>query len=265
MPLASWLDAHWNHKRLAEGYSTVVNAAKALDEQVWQRHQFKLLYLNDPVKFRDLSEKEVERSPSRTHHPEEYPDYDPPQYGTHADPSCRGMDKETFFALIGCVPNSRPLQVITMNTAAKYEAVTPVSVLADVFVSRRLWSDHPSRDCADLDVSIAGAPDGFYAPLPAVHLGTAWTHPWRRDKGIMGLVSRLHRLVAYIRFGALPQFGTVVPDRRHPFKGREIGTVVETRDGLSKESKVLFYSAESLVEDAQSVLAETDKTSCVGN
>lgn len=254
MPLASWLLSPWRHAK-PEGYSTVVRAAQALDQAIWDKHGFKLMYIDDPARFRDVSEKEVERATRGVIDPEDEPDY--PQLGMHTDATCRAMSSDDFFALIGCV-TERPLRCITMNTAALYDdtLLDRDEYIEDLFTRRRLWSDHPDRDCAGLVVeTTTWTVDVADETLPAVHLGTAWVHPWRRRQGIMARVSRLHRMVAYLRFGAVPQFGTVVPGA-HPFGGRDIGSVIETRNGFSKESRVLFYAAEDILADAAAVMSE---------
>jgi len=62
IPLSSWLSCQWRHADKAAGYSSVLSAAQRLDDEVWERHRFKLMYLDDPCRFRDLSEKEIERA-----------------------------------------------------------------------------------------------------------------------------------------------------------------------------------------------------------
>lgn len=247
MPLASWLDCSWRHTK-PEGYGTVLSAAQKLDALVWDRHKIKLLYCDDPWRFRDISTAEVMRT-TRGASPEESPDY--PQLGTHADPTCRHLTADNFYSLIG-TRTDRPLPLITMNTAALYEATDECSHVIDLFIARRLWSDHPERDCAGLAIDVpewSARIDG--QPLPAVHLGTAWTREDRRGQGVMTDVSRLHRMVAWLRW-PVPQFATVVPNSgaSKVFGGRDIGAVIETRDGFSKETRVLFWHPEDIVNDA---------------
>ena len=98
------------------------------------------------------------------------------------------------------------------------------------------------------------------AKLPAVFTGTAWVTPLRRKQRIMELVSELHRLVAYLRFGALPQFATIAPDRNHDklFKGRDIGAVIEKWPTHTTTSRVLFYAPDDLIASAKAILNHTD-------
>lgn len=255
IPLASWLEAHWCHEK-GDGYGAVVAAAQKLDQEVWDRHRFKLHFCPDPWRFRDLSEREVAESRKGYW---EVDQTDPPQLGMHADPTCRELNHANFYALIGAVTD-RPLRVLTMNTAALYDYDNCQQyTLRGLFWTRRLWSDHPGRDCADLDVmpQNEGAPL-FETRLPAVHLGTSWVNPMRRKQGIAGLVSRIHRVVALLKFGALPQFATIVPNRDHDklFMGRDIGSVVEKRGGLSKETRVLFYTPAEILADAERLAGE---------
>lgn len=253
MPLASWLLCPWRHPDLSlSSYATVVRAAQALDQAIWDRHGIKLLYCDDPWRFRDMSEKECARAPVYF----ETDERDPPQLGTHADATCRAMTSENFFALVG-TRSDRPLPFLTQNTAALYRMEGGANLICHLFESRRLWSDNPERDCAGLEVKTASASPDFFWALPAVHLGTAWVTPSRRKQGIAETVSRLHRMVAWLKFGEVPQFGTIVPDRQHDklFHGRVIGSVIETRDGFSKTSTVLFYPPDAVVSDAAGVLS----------
>lgn len=246
LPLSSWLDCAWRHNGDPRR-ETVVSAARKIDALVWNRHKIKLLYCPDPWRFRDISTDEVKRAQRIDMG---LGDADFPQLGMHADPTCRHLTSDNFFALIG-TKTDRPLPLYTMNSAALYEAPTAVSTLADVFLSKRLWSDHPDRDCAGLQISIEAVPSNFYVALPAVHLGTAWTREDRRGQGVMTDVSRLHRMVAWLRW-PVPQFATVVPNSgaSKVFGGRDIGAVIETRDGFSKETRVLFWHPEDIVNDA---------------
>ena len=257
MPLSSFLSCHWRHKK-AKGYASVLSAAQKLDQEVWDTHGIKLLFCSDPWQFRDMSTAEVERGKVYF----EVDDRDPPQLGTHADPTCRYLNNANFFALIGTATD-RPLPLYTMNTAALYEPESPSTIctLADIFMRRRIWSDFPDRDCADLDVDVFGLMAHSHC-LPAVFLGTAWTRQDRRRRGIMHMVSKLHRFTAYLRYGPLPQFATIVPDREHDklFEGRDIGCVIETRDGMSKESRVLFYTPADIEQAATRVLTGHDHT-----
>lgn len=259
MPLASWLLCPWRHSKLA-GYGTIISAAQKLDVHVWDRHGIKLLYCDDADRFRDISTREVERT-TRGASPEESPDY--PQLGTHADPTCRHLTSENFYSLIG-TRTDRPLPLITMNTAALYEATDECSHVIDLFIARRLWSDHPERDCAGLAIDVpewSARIDG--QPLPAVFLGTAWTRQDRRGQGIMTDVSRLHRMVAWLRYGPLPQFATVVPDSgaEKVFGGTDIGAVIETRPTHSTTSRVFFWSPEDILAAAERVLSsDTQQT-----
>ncbi len=246
MPLASWLDCCWRHTK-PEGYGTVVSAAQKLDAHVWSRHKIKFLYCDDPWRFRDISTAEVMRT-TRGASPEESPDY--PQLGTHADPTCRALTSENFYSLIG-TRTDRPLPLLTMNTAALYDGFVEGMTIGALFHSRALWSDQPERDCAGLSIELSRPLDALCVPLPAVHLGTAWTHKDRRGQGVMTDVSRLHRMVAWLRW-PYPQFATVVPKAgsEKVFGGTDIGAVIETRDGFSKETRVLYWSPDDIVSDA---------------
>ena len=153
MPLASWLDCYWRFGTRTATRETIAAAARILDAQVWDRHKIKLLYCDDAWAFRTMSTAEVERGRVVW----EVDDRDPPQLGTHADPTCRHLTADNFFALIG-TKTDRPLPLYTMNTAALYEPLSAGESIADLFLSRRLWSDHPERDCA-------GCP-GYASELP---------------------------------------------------------------------------------------------------
>lgn len=251
MPLASWLMCPWRHTK-SEGYASVIEAAQKLDAQVWATHKIKLLYCDDADRFRDISTAEVQRV-TRGASPECDPDY--PQLGMHADPTCRALDKDNFFALIG-TKTDRPLPLYTMNTAAKYEARPDCPTIAELFTGRELWSDHPDRDCAGLEIECGTE----VYDLPAVFLGTAWTRQDYRGRGIMREVSRLHRMVAYLRYGHLPQFATVKPDSGHEkvFGGRQIGSVTETWPTHTTTSTVLFYEPADILAAAERVKRTAD-------
>lgn len=251
LPLSSWLDCAWRMNGDPRR-ETVAQAARILDAEVWNRHHIKLLFCDDADRFRDISTQEVERV-SRLATPETVPEY--PQLGTHADPTCRALSSETFYGLIG-TRTDRPLPLLTMNSGALYDRHGHRTTLTGLFVSRRLWSDHPERDCAGLDVEFTTHQDTPWNDLPAVFLGTAWTHPERRGQGVMTTVSRLHRLVAWLRW-PVPQFATVVPDSgaEKVFGGTDIGCVIEKRPYSTIESRVLFYPADAALTDAKTILA----------
>lgn len=254
LPLASWLEFNWRHPLHVPGCAAVIDAARKLDALVWERHGIKLLFVDDPWKFREISTQEVERAKRWDM---SLGDADFPQLGTHADPTCRALSRQTFYALIG-TRTDRPLPLLTMNSASLFEPHVEAESMAALFTSRRLWSDHPDRDCADLSVTFHSERDDLKRPysLPAVFLGTAWTTPLLRRQGIMETVSRLHRLVAWLRFGAIPQFGTIYPDRGHEavFHGQDVGHIVETRAGLPQEIRVLHYAADAAAQDAARLL-----------
>lgn len=253
-PLASWLDMPWRHEK-GDGYGDLVRAAKRLDERVWREHGITLMFCSDPWWFRTINEKECARDAVHW----EIDTREPPQLGKHADPICCALDADTFYALIGTAPD-RPAPLYTLNSARKFPQTDDDPSIADRFLSRRLWSDHPERDCAGLSVGIQEEIPGglLWSPLPAVYTGTAWTREDRRRRKIMTDVSRLHRLVAFLRFGSLPQFATVVPKSgaEKVFGGTDIGCVIEHRGKLSTEVRVLFWSPEDLKADAESVLTE---------
>lgn len=254
MPLSSWLECHWRHGPHHHGYPSVVAAARKLDQSIWDKHKIKLLYCDDADRFRDISTREVERT-SRLATPEEAPDF--PQLGTHADPTCRHLTADNFYSLIG-TRTDRPLPLYTMNTAALYEATWVGDSISALFVKRRLWSDNPDRDCAGLTVEFRTAKDWPGNSLPAVFTGTAWVRQDRRRQGIMGDVSRLHRMVAWLRYGPIPQFATIAPDRNHDklFDGTDIGCVIETRPTHTTTSRVLYYSPEAILASAERVLSD---------
>ncbi len=241
MPLASWLDCPWRFNGDPRR-ETVVFAARALDDLVWRKHGIKLLYCDDPWRFRDISTDEVKRAQRIDMG---LGDADYPQLGTHSDPMCRHLTAGNFYALIGTKVD-RPAPLYTMNVATLYGSDL-TEFIGDLFTSRMYWSDHPERDCADLDATC----DFAEGNLPAVALTTAWTHKGRRHQGIMTDVSRLHRMVAWLRW-PYPQFATVVPKAgsEKVFGGTDIGAVIETRDGFSKETRVLYWSPEDIVSDA---------------
>lgn len=255
MPLSSWLECHWRHNESArnrQGYATVVKAARKLDQSIWDKHKIKLLYCPDPWRFRDISTEEVKRAQRADM---SLGDADFPQLGTHADPTCRHLTADNFYSLIG-TRTDRPLPLITMNTAALYEGEEETTLLR-LFKSRRLWSDHPERDCADLSVSCDDVNGFMFSKLPAVFLGTAWVRQDRRRQGIMTDVSQLHRMVAWLRYGPIPQFATIAPDRNHDrlFDGTDIGCVIETRPTHTTTSRVLYYSPEAILAAAKRVLS----------
>lgn len=249
MPLASWLLSHWRHNPDPRR-ETVASAARALDDLIWRKHRIKLLYCPDPWHFRTISTEEVKRAQRLDM---SLGDADYPQLGTHADPTCRHLTSYNFFALIG-TRTDRPLPLYTMNTACLYELAD--AALGDLIASQLLWSDHPARDCAGFDVrvEISNTDD---IVLPAVHLGTAWTRQDRRGHGIMRMVSQLHRLTAWLRYGPIPQFATVLPDigAEKVFGGRDIGAVIETWPTHTLTARVLFYAPDDAVKAAQRVLA----------
>lgn len=254
LPLASWLACPWRHTK-GEGYGVALSAALKLDQRVWDLHKIKLLMCPDPWRFRDISTEEVKRANvGRASSPEEAGDF--PQLGTHADPTCRHLTSDNFYALIG-TKTDRPLPLLTMNSAALYDGFVDGMTIGALFGSRVLWSDQPDRDCAGLSVELSRPVDSLCIPLPAVFLGTAWTLPEKRGRGIMREVSRLHRMVAYLRYGALPQFATVIPESGHEkvFGGRDIGAVIETWPTHKTTARVLFYEAKDIVADASDVLA----------
>jgi hypothetical protein len=263
--LATWLLCPWRHVK-GDGYASVIAAAQKLDAAIWDAHRIKLLFCDCPWRFRDLSTAEVERAHRAMGcDPETAPDF--PQLGTHADPTCRHLTSENFYALIG-TKTDRPLPVITMNTASRYDAAWAGDNLLSLFGTRRLWSDHPDRDCAGVEVAVpAWQATEAEDRLPAVFLGTAYTVNHRRKQGIMETVSRLHRMVAYLKYGPLPQFATIAPNRQHDklFHGRDIGAVIEKRDGLSTEIRVLFYEPDAAVSDAAEVIAETERRAVIAS
>lgn len=252
-PLASWLGCSWRHNGHGPAYAPIIAASVALDALIWQKHGIKLLFVDDAARFRDISTEEVKRA-QRLAGPEAEAEF--PQLGTHADPTCRALSSQTFYALIG-TRTDRPLPLLTMNSASLFEPHVEAESMAALFTSRRLWSDHPARDCADLSVTFHSKRDDLKRPysLPAVFLGTAWTTKHRRRQGIMETVSRLHRLVAWLRFGAIPQFGTIYPDQGHEavFHGEDVGHIVETRAGLPQEIRVLHYPADAAVKSAEEI------------
>lgn len=254
LPLASWLDCVWRHSK-PEGYGTIIAAAQKLDAHIWDRHKIKLLYCDDPWRFRDISTAEVERAKRWDM---SLGDADYPQLGTHADPTCRlltGLGDGTFHALIG-TRTDRPLPLLTMNTAALYEPSFHGDCITNLFASRRLWSDHPERDCADLQITTQHVDRAMITRLPAVFLGTAWTRQDRRGRGVMTDVSRLHRMVAWLRW-PIPQFATVVPKAgsEKVFGGTDIGAVIEKRPHSTIETRVLYWSPDDIVTDASRINA----------
>lgn len=255
--LSTWLSYAGNHHPslgFGADWRAVRGAALKLEGRVWDEHRIKLMMCSDPWRFRDLSSKEVERA---TRADMGLGDLDFPQLGMHADPTCRHMTADTFFALVG-VRTDRPLPVFTFNTAALYPHQFLGDVIQNLFVSKRLWTDFPDRDCAGWTVEVKGPDKALISSLPAVHLGTAWVREDRRGKGIGELVSRLHRLVAYLRFGAIAQFATIVPGRDHDklFRSKEVGTVLEHRPSMTVESRVLFYAPADLLADANEVASK---------
>jgi len=149
MPLRSWIECGWRHKSGHPAYASIIAASVALDALIWQKHGIKLLFLDDAARFRDISTEEVKRA-QRLAGPEKAADF--PQLGTHADPTCRALSRDNFFALIG-TRTDRPLPLLTMNSASLYEPHAEAESMAALFTSRRLYSDHPERDCADLSVT----------------------------------------------------------------------------------------------------------------
>lgn len=255
MPLASWLSASWRHDLTLHepDYQAVVSAAQKLDQLVWDRHKLKLLFCDQPWLFRSMIEAEDARS---IRHGRELATW--PILGTHTDPSCRALDKTNFYALLG-TRTDRPLPLFSTNTACLYDRpIGEIETLWDLFASRRLWSDFPERDCADLSVE-CDLEHSLHRNLPMTHVGTAWVRDDRRGKGIAADVVRLHRMVAWLRWG-LPIFGTVLEDKDHAKGlrtdiGRMIGRVIEKRGTDERHSLVHLYAPDSIVADARAVLA----------
>lgn len=258
IPLSSYLLSPWRHHKAAD-YDTLVKAALTLDRLVTERHRFSLVFIPDASRFRDISEKEVARA---TRADMGLGDAEYPQYGTHADPVYRDLTRDNFYGLVG-TKGDRPLDVITMNTASTYRPRIAGDCISNLFVSRRLWADAPDKMLPHVRCETQATSAPIITPLPAIFLGTAWTLKQRRKQGIMELVSRLHRIVAALAFGPLPQFATIAPNRDHDklFNGRDIGAVIEHRVfGLPTqtrfESRVLFYDPQEIVEDARKVVEE---------
>lgn len=257
MPLASWLDAHWRHaldQIKPEGYPTVLSAARKQERHVFDAHGVKLLFTDDPWRFRDMvvEETRITRPRYNIHRGNFIP-----LLGAHADPTCRALSKANFYALIG-TKTDRPLPLFSTNTACRYGMDAECETVGHLFVTKRLWSDHPERDCAGLEI---GRSLNETVTLPAIHVGTAWVRDDKRGQGIASDVVRLHRMVAWLRFGALPIFGTVDEKKDHnkglrTDLGQVIGRVIEKRGENVRPSVCHLYTSDAIVADSQRALAE---------
>jgi hypothetical protein len=270
MPLASWLSgAYWRMDKLPgrdpKVFSTVLEAARTLEQHVFKRLEIKLLFCDDPWMFREMVVAEqynwvvpAGRGPNQT----TWPVHPCPLLGTHTDPTCRALSKDTFYALIG-TKTDRPLPLFTTNTACRYDlqlCVTP----GELFTTRRLWSDHPERDCADLAVTVEDAAEWMQIVCHSlVHVGTAWVRDDKRGNKIMRDLVRLHRMVAWLRWG-LPIFGTILKKHADTFRtdlGQCIGRVIERRGEDERDSVVTLYDPQSVIADAHLALSGKQATS----
>lgn len=249
--LATWLSYAGNHHPSVAGtpdWRAIRSAAQKLEGGVWEKHRLKLMMCSDPWRFHDLSSKEVEKA-HRKAMGLDIPDF--PQLGMHADPTCRNLTPENFYALVG-VKTDRPLPVYTFNTAGLYR-LDLCSSIEELFTTKHLWSDYPDRDCAGWTVEVRDAVEAISLPRAgAVFLGSAWRSETVRGNHIGEDVARLHRLVAYLRYGHCLQFATIVPGKDHDkvFRAKEVGRVIEKRPSLTVESRLLTYTTNDLLADA---------------
>jgi hypothetical protein len=255
--LATWLAYAGNHHPAIAGspdWRIIRSAAQKLEREVWDQHRVKLMLTTDVWRFHDLSSKEVERANRKAMG---LGDASIPQLGMHADPTCRNLTPDTFYALIG-TKTDRPLPALTFNTAVLYR-LDLCSSVAELFTTKLLWSDFPERDCAGWTVEVRDAVEAVEIARPsAVHLGTAWRRDDLSGNGLGGRIARLHRLVAYLRYGTPLQFATILPGRNHDkvFQAKEVGTVIERRPSLTVESRLLTYTTNDLLSDAISAAGE---------